>query len=123
MNEVRTMTDVAWQEFVDGGCEPECHVCGAHLPEGDRYVMRQPFEAQTKDEHTVTLEVMVCYACRHKALPDNQYERARELMVLALQKSTSRTPESVTPDYPSPFYPGRSRGGCFMVNGRIVPNG
>ena len=111
------MTEKMRRVFLAAGCDPACHTCESPIPVGASFALIPAFQEEREDEHTETVEVMVCGKCKNKPLPEEQQAKAR---ALAMQRKGDLTEKEVA------FVQrtiGTPRGwGCFVVGGKIVGN-
>ena len=101
-NEIITMTAELYQEFCIGGCVPMCHLTFENIKIGDNFKLASLDVAKHKGSlnynHLETMDVM---------LSENaDIEEFKKIQQDRVYKEKKRRAEG---------------GGCFRVNGKIVP--
>ena len=108
------MTGELRRIFLADGCDPACHTCEHHIQIGEQFCLLKAFQEDDESIET-TVEVMVCWACRDKPLPEEQQAKARALAAKSKNKLSEQEVSFVQATIGTP------RGfGCFVVNGQIM---
>lgn len=116
-NEYTEMTEELRRIFVAGGCNPTCHCCNNSISVGQNFKLANVSEALIKKAENLEgrkvfasdkpHDVMMCFRteCSPKKMVDDQIERLRKYKANDLS------------GWGNPV----RRGGCSIIDGKIVP--